>query len=139
MIFTYRVTGGQELIVADLLEKKIMKSKIPVKSIIISPNLKGYVIIEGDDFSIRQAANGIPQIKGVLRKEITIEELKTLVESKPLKVDLQKGSMIEITSGPFKGEKAKVVKFTKEDVVVELMDVAVPIPVTIKSNTIKLI
>lgn len=139
MIFTYRVTGGQELIVADLLEKKIMKSKIPIKSIIISPTLKGYVIIEGDDFSIRQAANGIPQIKGVLRKEITLEELKTLVESKPLKVELLKGSMVEITSGPFKGEKAKVVKFEKEDVVVELVDVAVPIPVTIKSNTIKLI
>ncbi len=139
MIFTYRVTGGQELIVADLLEKKISKSKIPIQSIILSPNLKGYVMIEGDDFSVRQAANGIPQIKGVLRKEVSIDEIKTLIESKPQKVDFQKGSMVEITSGPFKGEKAKIMKFDKDDVVVELVDVAVPIPVTIKGNTIKLI
>lgn len=139
MIFIYRVTGGQELIVADLLEKKILKSKIPVKSIVLSPNLKGYVMVEGDDFSVRQAANGIPQIKGVLRKEISIEEIRSLIESKPQKIELQKGSIVEITSGPFKGEKAKVMKFDKDDVVVELVDVAVPIPVTIKSNTIKLI
>jgi transcriptional antiterminator NusG len=50
-----------------------------------------------------------------------------------------KGDLIEITSGPFKGERAKVVRIDKEkeEVTVELVEVAVPIPVTIKMGTIK--
>ena len=44
-------------------------------------------------------------------------------------------------SGPFKGYKAKVIKVeqTKEEITVELMDVAVPIPVTTKSSIARIV
>ena len=46
-----------------------------------------------------------------------------------------------MTSGPFKDEKAKVVRIdeAKEDVVLELIEAAVPIPVTVKGDQIRLI
>ena len=48
---------------------------------------------------------------------------------------------VPVISGPFKGERAKVVRTDKEkdDVTVELIEVAVPIPVTIKTNTIRVV
>ena len=50
-------------------------------------------------------------------------------------------SIVELISGPFKGEKAKVVRIdeSREDVVLELIEAAVPIPVTVKGDQIRLI
>ena len=48
---------------------------------------------------------------------------------------------MEIISGPFKREKAKITRVdkTKEEVVVELLEAAVPIPMTLKMDAIKVI
>ena len=49
--------------------------------------------------------------------------------------------MIEFINGPFKGYKAKVLKIDdqKNDLTVELMDVVVPIPITTKISSAKVI
>ena len=56
-------------------------------------------------------------------------------------VNIQKGDIVEIISGPFKREKAKITRVdkTKEEVVVELLEAAVPIPMTLKMDAIKVI
>ena len=63
------------------------------------------------------------------------------MKSKPVEITLEKGDLVEVSSGPFKGERAKIVRIdkVKEEVTVELVEVAVPIPVTIKLGTIKLL
>ena len=142
MLFAYRVTAGQESIVADLLQEKIRKIKAPINAVIVSPRLKGYLMVETqDDLEAKRLINNVPHVKGVLSKTIALSEIKELLESKPQEIVLNKGDLIEITAGPFKGEKAKVVRIDKEkdDVTVELVEVAVPIPVTIKLNTIKVL
>ena len=142
MLFAYRVTAGQEGIVADLLYEKIKKTSAPMNALIISPFLKGYLIAESsNEIEARRLIVNVPHVKGVLHKMMKIEEIKELLESKPAEITLSKGDLVEITSGPFKGEKAKVVRVNKEkeDVTVELVEVAVPIPVTIKLNTIKVL
>ena len=47
----------------------------------------------------------------------------------------------EIISGPFKREKAKIIRVDKlkEEVVVELLQAAVPIPITVKMDAVKVI
>lgn len=140
MIFVYRVTAGQEKVVADVLHNKVKKEKIPLYSIAFMDTLKGYLIIEAaDEVAARQAAMRIPHIKGVLRKSMTLEEMGTLIAVKAAGIKLNKGDIIELISGPFKGEKARVIKIdeAKEECTVELMEVAVPIPVTIKMNTLR--
>jgi transcriptional antiterminator NusG len=140
MLFAYRVTAGQESIVADLLSEKVRKTDVPVNAIIVSPKLKGYLMVESQDESeAKKLVSGVPHVKGVLPKSIDLKEIRELLESKPAEISLEKGQMVEITSGPFKGEKAKIVRIdeAKEDVTVELVEVAVPIPVTIKLDAIK--
>lgn len=141
MIFVYRVTAGQEKVVADVLHNKIKKEKLQVYSIAFIDALKGYLIIEAEDeVAARQAAMRIPHIKGVLKRPMTIQDITTLIETKAAGVKVNKGDIVELVSGPFKGERARVIKIdeTKEECTVELMEVAVPIPVTIKLNTIRI-
>ena len=56
-------------------------------------------------------------------------------------MNIQKKDIIEIISGPFIREKAKVsrVNLQKEEVIVELLEAAVPIPITLKLDAVKVI
>ena len=56
-------------------------------------------------------------------------------------VNIQKNDIAEIISGPFKREKCKIarVDHAKEEVVVELLEAAVPIPITVKMDAVKVI
>lgn len=142
MLFAYRVTAGQESIVADLLYEKIKKTKSSVNALIVSPRLRGYLIAEAsDELEAKRVITNVPHVKGMLHKTMAISEIVELLESKPAEINLLPGNLVEITGGPFKGEKAKVVKINaeKEEVTVELVEVAVPIPVTIKIGIVKLL
>lgn len=48
---------------------------------------------------------------------------------------------MELVSGPFKGEKARVVRVDvkKEEITVELFEATVPIPVTVQGDSIKVL
>jgi len=141
LIFVYRVTAGQEKVVADILRNKIKKENLPLYSIALLEDMRGYLIVEAEDEVIaRQAAMKIPHIKGVLSKEMKIEEITPLIETRTTKLQIAKGDIVELISGPFKGEKAKIIKIdeAKDEVTVELLEVAVPIPVTIKINTVRM-
>ncbi|MFH1471243.1 MAG: transcription elongation factor Spt5 [Candidatus Micrarchaeota archaeon] len=140
MIFIYRVTAGQEKVVADVLKNKIKKDKLGIYSIAAIDELHGYLMVEAEDeVAVRQAAMRIPHIKGVLSKTMDPKEIDALVSSKAVGITIAKGDIVELISGPFKGERARVIKIdeTKEDVTVELTEVAVPIPVTIKMNSMR--
>jgi len=64
-----------------------------------------------------------------------------MLEQAKVNVDIRKNDIVEIISGPFKREKAKIVRIdeTKEEVVVELLEAAVPIPITVKLDSVKVI
>lgn len=142
MLFAYRVTAGQESIVADMLHEKVKKVQANLQAIIVSPRLRGYLIVEApNEIALHQAISNIPHVKGALTKSMKIEDIADLLETKIQEIALNKGDVIEITSGPFKGERAKVVRIDKEkdELTVELVEVAVPIPVTIKPGIVKMI
>ncbi|MEM2974414.1 MAG: transcription elongation factor Spt5 [Candidatus Micrarchaeia archaeon] len=142
MLFSYRVTTGQEHIVMEMLVNKIKKNPEGTSAVFIFPDVKGYMFIETIDIShARKLAQGIPSIKGVLAKEVPLDEIVKLGEARVQVIPVAKGDIVEFTSGPFKGERAKVIKVdeTKDTITVELTDVAVPVPVTTKSGTVKLI
>ena len=142
MLFAYRVTAGQESIVADLLYEKAKKLGAPINALVVSPRLKGYLIVESpDETEAKNLVMNVPHVKGVLPRPIEFAEIHQLLESKPQEITLNRGDLVEVTGGPFKGEKAKVVRIDveKEEVTVELVEVAVPIPVTIKICMVKVI
>ena len=144
MIFPVRTTVGQEQLVVDILGSKITKEELNIYSIAVVPGLKGYILIEADnEVTVRRGITDTPHIRGsgIVKGAVNIEELSSLLEAKPLMKTLEVGQKVEIISGPFKGEKAKItrVNAAKEEVIVELMEAAVKIPVTIKAENIKIV
>ena len=142
MIFTVRTTVGQESLVVDVLSNRIKKEELNIYSIAVIPGLKGYILIEADnEMTVRRGIQDTPHIKGkgiVGTGEVKIEELSSLLESKPLMKSLKEGMKVEIIQGPFKGEKARIIRVNapKEEVTVELLEAAVKIPVTISAEHI---
>jgi len=142
MITTIRVTSGQEKILAEILMKKSRAEKLDIYSIVYAENVKGYLFVEGaDENTIVKLIQKVKHVKGVLRKPITIGEIENLIKSEkqPTTV-IEPGDTVEMISGPFKGERAKVIKLddAKDEITVELVEVAVPIPVTVKSKMLRL-
>ncbi len=144
MIFPVRTTVNQEQLVVDILGSKIMKEELNIYSIAVVPGLKGYILIEADnEITVRRGITDTPHVRGsgIVKGAVNIDELSSLLESKPLMKTLEEGQKVEIITGPFKGEKAKITRVNaqKEEVTVELLEAAVKIPVTIKAENIKII
>jgi transcription termination/antitermination protein NusG len=142
LYFVVKVTSGQERIAANILQNKVSKTDLPIYSIIVVEGVRGYIILEAEDeVSARQFVTKGRSIRGVLPKSLSEEEVNKLIEVRSHAVGIEKGDTVEFTTGPFKGYKAKVLKVDdmKDDITVELMDVVVPIPITTKMNTAKVI
>ncbi|MCX8166911.1 MAG: transcription elongation factor Spt5 [Candidatus Micrarchaeota archaeon] len=141
MLFVFRVTAGQEKIVADMVSRVARNNNI--RSIIVFDNYDGYIIVEADDMvHARKAAGLVRHVKGVLAKPLSLEEIeKNFGVYVPQIVKIGKGDIVELTGGSFKGDKAKVIRVDpiKNQVTIELTDIAVPIPITLNSNMVKVI
>lgn len=142
MIVIFRVTTGQEKIVLEMLYKKAKAENLPIYSIVHVDNVKGYVFVEAQDENAAvKLAQRVKHVKGILKQPISIDEIaKMITVAKQPALMIEVGDIVEMISGPFKGEKAKVMKIdeAKDELTVELMEIAVPIPVTIKPKTVKL-
>lgn len=142
MLFSVRTTVGQERIVADLLEARAKKENAPIYSISVIDTLRGYIIIESpNEVELKKTIYGVPHVKGVVKGELDLSEVEHFFEEKPLTVDIHKGDLVELTSGPFKGEKAKVIRVdeAKDKITVELVEATVPIPITLDAASIRVI
>lgn len=142
MIFTIRVTSGQERILSEILVKKARAERLGLYSIIHIDTVKGYLFVEAsEENTVVKLIQKIKHIKGFLRTPITLEEIKRLITiTKKPALTIEIGDMVEMISGPFKGERARVTQHddAKDEITVELLEVAVPIPVTVKSKMVRL-
>ncbi len=142
MIYTIRVTSGQEKIVAQMLAKKARTEKLDVYSVTYIENIKGYVFVEVPDKNVlAKLVQKLKHVKGFLKTPVKIEEIQKLIaQTKQPTAAIEVGDMVEMTSGPFKGERAKVIKVDEphDEITVELVEVAVPIPITVKSKIVRI-
>mgnify|MGYP001558761766 FL=1 len=143
-IFALRTTANREEQVMDFISSNAKKKKLEVYSLIHPHGMRGYIFMEAKNRQdAEQAAFRIPYARGLLDKEVAYEEIEHMLEpSKKVEVNIQKGDIVEIISGAaFKHSQAKVTRIdkTKEEVVVELLESAVPIPITLKLDAVKVI
>jgi transcriptional antiterminator NusG len=104
--------------------------------------VKGYIFVESDSLmSVVDAVRRVPNSKGVIRKPLGFEELEKYFEKDGEQVVVNERDIVEIISGPFKGDRAKVVRIVpgKDEVVIEPLNVPVPIPVTLSVDDIRVI
>ena len=71
----------------------------------------------------------------------TLEELKPHLTPPPAVSGIEEGNIVEVISGPFKGEKARVQRIdqSKEEVTVELFEAMVPIPITVRGDHVRVL
>ena len=141
-IFALRTTANREDQVTSFLGSNAEKKKLNVYSILRPHGMRGYIFLETDEkITAETAAHGIPYARGILPKEVSYEEIEHMIERKKIEVNIQKNDIVEIISGPFKRENAKITRVdkAKEEVVVELLEAAVPIPLTMKLDSVKVI
>ncbi len=141
-IFAVRTTANREDQVMDFISSNAIKKGLQVYSVIRPHGMRGYIFIEAATKNdAEQAAFNVPYARGILPKEIQYSEIEHMLEQVKREINIQKNDIVEIISGPFKRENAKITRIDKqkEEVVVELLEAAVPIPITVKLDAVKVI
>ena len=138
--FAIRTTGGQENIVANIIQNRVNAKKIGIHSILILENFKGYIIVEAPDSNIAyEALAGVRHVRGQIRGELPFKDIEGYLVKKPVVSDLNVDDTVEIIGGPFKAMKAKItrVDYEKQEATVVLLDSPYQIPVTVDANYLK--
>ena len=157
-IYAVKATAGQERVVAELLYREavnkgdlIASEGGKVYSVLYTTGLKGYVLVEANSPGVvEDLAREVPKTRGLLLKEkgklesagvIKIEDLEKTLKPTAIVLEVNRGDLIELIAGPFKGEKARVARIDKDknERTVELIEAAVPIPVIVSGDDIKVL
>jgi transcriptional antiterminator NusG len=142
MLFILKVTTNKEERAIEMIADKAQKKQLQVFSIMRPHGLRGYIILEAQDReSAEESAFNLPYVKGIIGKTVTFEEIKNMVQPEIEDFKIEVGDIVEMIADQFKNEKAKVTRIDKKrgEVVVSLLGAAVPIPVTVKMDNVKVI
>jgi transcriptional antiterminator NusG len=113
-----------------------------VKAILVPETLRGYVFIETTEFrDVEIAISGVPHVRGRVGGKVSIEEIDKFLAPPPAAEGISEDDVVEIISGPFKGERAKVVRVDagKEELILELLDSPYTIPVRVHADFAKIV
>jgi transcription termination/antitermination protein NusG len=142
LIFVVKVTTNKEDKALEMIADKVKKKEIGIYALALPHGLRGYVFLEAPDREhAEEAVFNLPYVKGIIGKTVAYTEIKQMLEPVASEIKIEKSDIIEIISEPFKNEKAKVVRIdrAKGECVVSLLGAAVPIPVTVKLDNIRVI
>ncbi|MBS3055406.1 MAG: transcription elongation factor Spt5 [Candidatus Aenigmarchaeota archaeon] len=141
MIYTVKTVVGRENIVIESISSKVKNQSLSIQALVHPEEIKGYIFVEGDIKDIEKSVQMVPHVRGLIKSPIELNQIQRFLEPKTVEIELNNGDLVEVIGGPFKGEKGKVVRYdkTKREVTIELVEIAVPIPVTVSVELIKLI
>ncbi len=141
-VYAVKTTANQERSVANLLSMVARKEMLDIRSVLAPEELKGYVLVESPMHEIvEHAIQNIPHAKTVVKGASSIAEVEHFLAPKPAVTGITEGDIVELISGPFKGERARVkrVDLAKEEITVELSEAMVPIPVTVRGDIVRVL
>ncbi|HEX2014177.1 MAG TPA: transcription elongation factor Spt5 [Nitrososphaera sp.] len=138
--FAIRTTGGQERVVASLLQTRVNAKKLGIRSIMVLESFKGYIVVEAPDSNVAyEALSGIRHVRGQIRGDLPFKDIEGYLVKKPVVSELSIDDTVEVIAGPFKSMKAKItrVDYEKQEATVVLLDSPYQIPVTVDANYLK--
>ncbi|HTW39437.1 MAG TPA: transcription elongation factor Spt5 [Thermoplasmata archaeon] len=141
-VLAIKTSRGYEREVADTLLARTDEKGDVVFALLVPSSLRGYVFAEGMSFEgVREMLKGIRKARGLVDGETTLKEVEPLLVPKITVEGFVEGAIVELISGPFKGEKARVKKIdqAKEEITVELIEAVVPIPVTVRGDHVRML
>ena len=141
-IYVVKTTANQERSVANILAQLARRDHYDIRAILVPDELRGYILIEsGDRDELAQAVQMVQHARSLVQGESNIEEVEHFLTPKPTVTGISVDSIVELISGPFKGEKARVKRVDEahEEITVELFEAMVPIPVTIRGDHVRVL
>ncbi len=141
-LFAVRTVAGRELDVALIMEARARSENLPIKSIIVLPRVKGYVIVEAPaQHYVAMAAHGIRYAKGVVPGVMRFSDIERLLKPEAVVEMLKPGEIVEIVAGPFRGMRAEVVRVdaSRNEVVLNLLDASVQysLQITVPGDSVR--
>lgn len=141
--YIVRTSPGKEEKFIEAATKVINRKEDTGIYAIFRPELvKGYIFVEGESLTkIVDLFRNVPNNKGVIRKAVNFEELEKYFNKEAQQVLVNERDIVEIIAGPFKGDRAKVVRIVpgKDEAIIEPINMAVPIPITLNLDDIRVI
>ena len=141
MIYAIKTIVGREEIVLEAIANKAQTEGLRVYALFHPQEIKGYIFVEAELEDLQEAIKEIPHTRGILKEPIPIQELERFLKPKEAEVEINIGDIVEVVGGPFKGTKGKVIKIdkVKREITIEPLEVAVPIPITIQAEVVKIV
>ncbi len=141
-IYVVKTTANQERAVSNLIEKVAKKEHLDIRAILAPDELKGYILIEAAGPEIvDQVIQTLPHARTMVKGQSSFTEIEHFLTPKLTVTGITEGSIVELISGPFKGEKARVKRIDEahEEITVELFEAMVPIPVTVRGDNVRIL
>jgi transcriptional antiterminator NusG len=163
-LFIVKTAIGSEKRVADEMQARLMgsgslsKIQDDIYGILHPTGMRGYVMVEssalhhvekligrsgGRDPKARRGLNQTPlkNAKTVLPGEAPLKDILPYLEPKAVTSGIEVGCIVEIVTGAFKGEKARVtsVAETKEEVSMELYEQPIPMTLNMRGDHVRVV
>lgn len=167
-ILVLKTQVGQERRVIEMLGNKARRFGIPMQALLAPQELRGYIFIETNDaLAVQKGIRGVSYARSLVSQDVEIRDEegnfvkdrrgKIITERKPVDTPFGEiarfltpvsavakigdNDIVELVSGPFRGEKAKVTRVddAREEITVELIDSMVPIPITVKGEHVRVL
>lgn len=138
-IYAVKTTASQETTVAEMI---VDKDEAEIHAALAPEDMTSYVMVEAEGTApIERILEDVPHAHGMLEQETSITEVEHFLEPSSDVENVAEGDVVELTDGPFQGEKARVQRIDEgnEQVTVELYEATVPIPVTVRGDQLRVL
>ena len=107
--FLVRVARGFENKVSNDVANNTKIDGIPLKAILATPHLPGFIIVECERrFDLITALRGVSRARGIVAGKVTLEDALKYVELPEVRFKL--GEVLDVVAGPFKGSSVRVIE-----------------------------
>ena len=134
--------GKEDKFLDSVLKMLEKKEDHGIYAIFRPETVKGYVFAETVSLTkLVDSLRGIPNFKGCIQKPIAFDEISGYFDKASEQVIVNERDIVEVIAGPFKGDRARVVRIVpgKDELVVEPTNMPVPIPITLSIDDVRVI
>ena len=136
-IYAIRVVGGREFKILENLQLIGKKYPQAIKAVLWKETIKGYLFVETEDLeTLKMIVKSIRDIRSLVNQPVPESDIEKMLVYEEEEIEILPGDIVEITAGPFKGERAKVIRVDKGkgEATVQLLSSVVPIPVDVPTK-----
>lgn len=139
-IYAVKTTASHEDTVAEMIASRNMEG---IHAAMSPEDTVSYTMVEAEDTApIKRVIEDIPHARGMVDEQpIPMSEVEHFFDETSDVENVSEGDLVELTEGPFNGERAQVTQIdsSSEQVTVELHEATVPIPVTVRGDQIRVL